>query len=244
MSKIKFILFFILLNSLLSVGIFFATPNNVIGNDFFDFYTASQAAYKDGISPYSEEVELRNQIGLYGRPAEPGENLMAYNYPPYALFFFYPLAFLPIKWAQSIWISFLISVLLFFPVIAFPKIPRWSHFSFLFFYPVSFGLLLGNYAILVFACLIYVIGLLMVSNPSNKSGNILGGVLLALSTIKPQFSVFYILFIFLLIINYKRWQILKYSIFSFLALIILSFLFLPNWPTEWVHQISRHAHFK
>ena len=120
-KPIIFLLFFLLFLSLLSIGICFATPDNVFGNDFFDFYTASQAAYKDGISPYSEEVELRNQLGLYGRPAKPGENLMAFNYPPYALFFFYPLAFLPIKWAQSIWLSFLLSSFNFFPCFSFSK---------------------------------------------------------------------------------------------------------------------------
>jgi len=242
-KHILILIFFVLLNVILSIGIYFATPNNVFGNDFFDFYTASQAAYIDGISPYSVEVELRNQLGLYGRPAEPGENLMAFNYPPYALFLFYPLAFLPIKWAQSIWFSFLLSVLLFSPILAFQKIPRWALFTYFFLYPVSFGLVLGNFAILVFACLNFVIGYLMYSKLTNHHSDVLCGILIALATIKPQFSLILLLFIFLFVIKYKKWLILKSSMMSVGILFALSFVFLPGWPLEWFNQIKRHAYF-
>lgn len=238
-----FTLFFLLFFSLVSIGIYVATPDNVFGNDFFDFYTASQAAYIDGISPYSEEVELRNQLGLYGRLAEPGENLMAFNYPPYALFFFYPLAFLPIKWAQSIWLSFLISVVILSPLLAFQKIPRWALFTYFFLYPVTFGLVLGNFAILVFSCLVYVIGYLVNSKLTNPNSDILCGILIALATIKPQFSLIFLFFIFFIVLKYKRWRILKSSMISVGILFILSFVFLPSWPFEWFNQIKRHAHF-
>jgi len=100
---------FAILTAFLSIGIFYTTPDIIIGNDFFDFYNAGQAAFVEGISPYSEEVELRNQIGVYGQPALPGQDLLAFNYPPYALLPFLPLAFIPLKFAQSIWTAFLFS---------------------------------------------------------------------------------------------------------------------------------------
>ena len=244
LPKPIYILFFILvLISLFAYGIYVSTPNNVFGNDFFDFYTASQAAYIDGISPYSEEVELRNQLGLYGRPAEPGENLMAFNYPPYALFFFYPLAYLPIKWAQSFWFSFLLTVLLFSPILAFQKIPRWALFTYFFLYPISFGLVLGNFAILVFACLIFVISYLMYSKLTNQHSDVLCGILIALATIKPQFSLIFLLFILLFVFKHKKWLIFKTTMMSVGLLLALSFVFLPSWPMEWLNQIKRHAYF-
>ncbi len=198
MQKIKFLLFFLLLNSLLSIGIFFATPDHVFGNDFFDFHNASQATFIEGISPYSEEVTLRNQWGVYGKPAEADQDQLAFNYPPYALLPFLPLAFLPLKWAQSIWISFLFSLLLVLPLLAYPRIPRWALITSFAFYPITFSLILGNYAILLGTILIFVIGYLLNNEYSSPGLDIFAGALLAFTTIKPQFSAFYLLFILLM----------------------------------------------
>src|SRR5690606_23346023 len=101
-----------------------------------------QASFIEGISPYSEEVALRNQIGVYGKPAEPGQDLLAFNYPPYALLPFLPLSFLPLKWAQSIWVSLLFTTLLILPILTYPRIPRWAFATTFLLYPITFSLIL------------------------------------------------------------------------------------------------------
>jgi hypothetical protein len=241
MQKIKFFLFFLLLNSLLSIGIFFATPDHIFGNDFFDFHNASQATFIEGISPYSEEVTLRNQWGVYGKPAEAGQDQLAFNYPPYALLPFLPLAFLPLKWAQSVWISFLFSLLLTLPLLAYPRIPRWALMSSFAFYPITFSLILGNYAILLGTILIFVIGYLLDKEYASTGLDIFAGALLAFTTIKPQFSALYLLFILLLALQGKRWRFIQSFFISFLVMVAFSFILLPRWPLEWYQQLFKYV---
>jgi hypothetical protein len=226
---------------LLSIGIFLITPENVLGMDFFDFYNAGQAAFVEGISPYSEEVELRNQIGVYGHPALPGQDLLAFNYPPYALLPFLPLAFLPLKLAQSIWVAILFSTLFVLPLLAFPHIPRWVIATAFTLYPISFSLILGNYAILMGSILIFVMGYLLLQEKPGAGMDIFAGTFLAFCTIKPQFSAFFILFILLYALRFKRWCLIQSFTISFLVFIAFSFILLPSWPVEWYQQLFKYV---
>ena len=236
-----FLLFFLLLSSLLSIGIFVATPDNVFGNDFYVFHSASRALFVDGISPYAEQVEITNQLGVYGRLAQPGENLLTFSYPPYALFLFYPLAFLPLKLAQSIWVSFLFSLLLIFPLLSYARIPRWALISSFCLYPISFGLILGNYAVLIGTLLVFILGYLLYSEKPIPKWDIFTGALLAFCTIKPQFSALFILFILLFAWRSKRWRMIQSFIVSFLVFIAFSFILLPTWPLEWYQQLFKYV---
>jgi len=236
-----FLLFHFILTCLLSLGIYRVLPNFIIGNDFFDFYNAGQAAFVEGISPYSEVVEIRNQLGVYGHLALPGQDLLAFNYPPYALIPFLPLAFLPLKWAQSIWMAFLFSTFLILPLVAFSRIPRWALTTAFTLYPISFSLILGNFAILLGAFLIFVIGNFLFSDNTSSRLDIFSGVLLAFTTIKPQFSALFILFILLFAWRSKRWKFILSFIVSCLVFLAFSFILLPSWPVEWYHQLFRYV---
>ena len=236
-----FTLFFLLFFSLLSIGIFVATPENVFGNDFYVFQSASRALFIDDISPYAEQVEIANQLGVYGRVAQPGENLLTFSYPPYALFLFYPLAFIPLKLAQSIWISFLFSLLLILPLLSYARIPGWALISSFCLYPISFGLILGNYAVLIGTLLVFILGFLLYSENPIPKWDIFTGALLAFSTIKPQFSALFILFILLFALRSKRWRLIQSFIISFLVFIAFSFILLPSWPVEWYQQLFKYV---
>ncbi|MBW6475445.1 MAG: DUF2029 domain-containing protein, partial [Anaerolineaceae bacterium] len=182
-----------------------------------------------------------NQLGVYGRLAQPGENLLTFSYPPYALFPFYPLAFLPLKLAQSTWVSFLFSLLLILPLLSYPRIPRWALISSFCLYPISFGLILGNYAVLIGTLLVFILGYLFYSvNPIPK-WDIFTGSLLAFCTIKPQFSALFILFILLFALRSKRWRLIQSFIISFLMFIAFSFILLPSWPVEWYQQLFKYV---
>ncbi|PKO04919.1 MAG: hypothetical protein CVU41_14255 [Chloroflexi bacterium HGW-Chloroflexi-3] len=239
--KFIFLLFFLLFFLLLSIGIYVATPDNVFGNDFYVFHSASRALFIEGISPYSEQVEIANQLGVYGRVAQPGENLLTFSYPPYALFLFYSLAFLPLKLAQSIWISLLFSLLLILPLLSYPLIPRWALISSFCLYPISFGLILGNYAVLIGTLLVFILGYLLDSTRPSLKWDVLTGFLLAFCTIKPQFSALFILFILLLALRSKRWRLIQSFIISFLVFIAFSFILLPSWPLEWYQQLFKYV---
>lgn len=241
LTKFSILFLIVEITIVLSIGLFLADTNLIFGNDFFDFYNASQAAFIEGISPYSETVTLRNQLGVYGQPALPGQDQLAFNYPPYALLPFLPLSFLPLKWAQSIWVAFMFSTLLVLPLAAFPRIPRWAWISSFFIYPISFSLLLGNYAVLLGTLLIFVIGYLLFSENASPGMDIFAGVLLAFTTIKPQFSALFLLILLLAVLRFKRWQLLISFFGSFLVFITFSFILLPSWPLAWYQQLFRYV---
>jgi len=236
-----FLFIFLFLLFLLSIGIYVVTPDNVFGNDFYVFHSASRALFIDDISPYAEQVEIANQLGVYGRVAQPGENLLTFSYPPYALFLFFPLAFLPLKLAQSIWISFLFSLLLILPLLSFARIPKWALISSFCLYPISFGLILGNYAVLIGTLLVFISGYLLYSENQIPKLDIFTGALLAFCTIKPQFSVLFILFILVFALRSKRWHLIQSFIISFLVFIAFSFILLPSWPVEWYQQLFKYV---
>ena len=232
---------FLLLFILLSVGIYLSTTDNIFGNDFYVFHSASRALFIDEISPFSEQVEIANQFAIYGRPALPGENLMTFSYPPYALLPFLPLAFLPLKWAQSIWISFLFTLLLILPILSYPRIPRWALATAFLLYPITFSLILGNFAILMGTLILFILGYLLNSQHHSLKTDILAGALLSFCTIKPQFSALFILFILLFALRKKRWRMIQSFFISLLSLIAFSFILLPTWPIEWYHQLIRYS---
>ena len=240
-KPLKFFLILLLLLSLFSIGIFLTTPNITFGNDFFVFHSASEALFKNNLSPYSTQVETANQFAIYGRLAEPGENLMTYSYPPYALLPFLPLAFLPLKWAQSIWVAFLFTSLLILPILTYLRIPRWAFATTFLLYPFTFSLILGNFAILLGTIIILILGYLLTPQLHSTKSDLMVGSLLAFSTIKPQFSALFILIILIIAIRAKRYKLLQSFLISFLALIALSFLLLPSWPIEWYHQLIRYS---
>ena len=54
------------------------------GNDFYPRWVGGCALLREGLNPYSEAVTLRIQEGMYGRPAWPDEDQVAFAYPLYS----------------------------------------------------------------------------------------------------------------------------------------------------------------
>jgi len=206
MTKLKLFIFFLFFTSLFSLGVSAITPNITFGNDFFVFHSASCALFTEGLSPYSTQVETANQFAVYGRLAHPGENLLTFSYPPYALLPFLPLSFLPLKWAQSIWVSLLFTSLLILPILTYPRIPRWAFSTAFLLYPITFSLILGNFAILLGTIIILILGYLLNTQLHSRNKDLVFGALLAFSTIKPQFSALFVLFILIFAIRDKRYK--------------------------------------
>ncbi|GEM_PF-1188022 len=78
------------------------------GNDFYSRWRGTRALLLEGKDPYSEEVTLEIQKGMYGRPARGDEDQVAFAYPLYVSLFILPLAFLPYPQAQALWLSGLV----------------------------------------------------------------------------------------------------------------------------------------
>jgi len=63
------------------------------GNDFYSRWRGTRALLLEGKDPYSEEVTLKIQRGMYGRPARGDEDRVAFAYPLYVSLYILPLAF-------------------------------------------------------------------------------------------------------------------------------------------------------
>jgi len=224
-----------------TVGLHSLLGQNPPGADFYTFWVAGRALFTQGQDPYSSEVTLASQQGIYDRAALPEEDQVAYAYPPYALLPLLPAAFMPYSWAQAFWMALMILALLTAAFFALPHAPRWLVISFLFFYPVAFGVLLGNFAVLIGAVLICVYCFVIDKDDPKAWVLFLAGFILAWTTAKPQFMWLFLIFIALYTLRFKRWWLVAGGAAGLLVMLGLSWLLVPNWLPEWLTRIREYA---
>jgi hypothetical protein len=240
-QKIALIGLVLLVAAVLVVSVHAILVNLPVGADFYTFWLASRATFIDGINPYSSTVTLQSQLGIYGREAFAWEDQVAFAYPVYSLFILFPFAQMDYPWAESAWLVIHILILISTIYLAFPKAPKWLGFSFLCFYPVVFGLILGNFAVTIAAILIVFFGFFIVREDSSKIFQVLLGILMAWMTAKPQFVWFFLIFIFLVAIKRKYWFLLASAGGVWVITFFLSFLVVPGWLGEWLGRIREYA---
>jgi hypothetical protein len=211
------------------------------GADFYTFWLAARAAFLQHLDPYSADVTRLSQLGIYGRLALPQEDQVAFAYPVYSLFILLPFAWMEYPWAESAWLVIHILILVSTIYLAFPKAQKWLGFSFLLFYPVVFGLILGNFAVTIAAILIVFYGFFIQREDSSKIFQVLIGILLAWMTAKPQFVWLFLIFIILVAIKRKYWVLLASAGGVWVISFILSFLVVPGWLGEWPGRVREYA---
>ena len=235
-----------LLLALLVWGIFAVSihtilQENTLGADFATFWIGSQTALLQGKTPYSQEVTLQSQKTIYHRPAKPDEDQLAFAYPFPGVFLIIPVVWMSLDWAQAFWMSLNILVLLSILFFIFPKSPGIIRFGLMLFYPVFFGIILGNFAILVGAfILVFLQEIFFKSNPA-KQKQIWIGMLISLCIIKPQFTWLYLLLAVIVALKSRLWAFLGSFFVSSLLLVITSLLILPSWPMEWFNRVSEYT---
>lgn len=218
--------------------------SNILGADFFTRWIGGRALLRDGLNPYSQEATLLSQQGIYGRPALPTEDQVAFAYPPYILLVMLPTLFFGFDWAQAGWLAFNILALTICLMTTFRKSPVWMPISFVFFYPLALGLILGNFSTIIAAIWLALFSSFFASKkiPSNQIQWLIG-VLLAYSTIKPQLTWFLILFGIVLAIHKKLWRIIISFTLSILILFAISWLLVPTWVTDWLNAIYAYSQY-
>jgi len=232
----------ILCVGLLSFGIRSLTQGNTLGSDFYVFYLAGKSI-QNYENPYSGELEKQAQLSIYKRLARPGEDALGFAYPPYALLPVFPLLLLHFEEAQAIWMAVCILLMMTAVFVSGPRVPVWIILSILCLYPVSFGLILGNFAIPIAAILLIAYSLITGSKPLGVASQLAVGMLLAWITCKPQFSGLFV--IALLLFSFQRrysWVIHSF-LFSASLFILLSFLLLPEWPALLADQLARYSRY-
>ncbi|MDX1436193.1 MAG: glycosyltransferase family 87 protein [Anaerolineales bacterium] len=221
--------------------------NNPGGNDFLARWTGARAWLVDGISPYDPQVSLEAQEIIYGRPARPedGEDVAHFVYPLHAMLFFGPFGLMDFTLARALWMT-VVEVSLIALAFLSIKLVEWKTRPWLTAILVAFTLLwyhgmrtliLGQFAA-VDAFLI-VFALLLIRQ--RKDG--LAGVLLALSTAKPQMAFLIVPFVLLWAISKRRRELI-FGILGGSAVILVGTLALmPDWPLQMLWQILQYPSY-
>lgn len=231
---------FLLLVALLAVGIHTVMPENTIGIDLHVFYLAAQNVFLHHESPYGDDVAMQSQLSVLGRPANADEDHMSFPYPPYSLLILAPLAGLPFSWVQAIWMAFFLLASVGAMLLAFPQSPLLPVLGVLLFFPFTFGIILGNFVNLIALVTLVAISQVMFSKNTSQGIQILLGILLAWTTIKPQFIWIYLLTLLLASLKNRYWPLLISFSGSLLGYIAVSFILVPNWPVLWLERINKY----
>jgi hypothetical protein len=240
------ILFFILLFALDVYAVHSVFTSRYPGaNDFFSRWKGARVFWIEGLDPYSDEATLAIQEGIYGRAALPEEDPGPFAYPFYTVFVLAPLAPLSYAWAEAVWLvilqfSLIGGVLLCLALVDW-RLPRWlvamTGLWAVVFYHSARTLFLGQFAGVVF---LWAVGALLAVKTRR---DVLAGILLALTTIKPQMSVLLIPALLIWGVGQRRWRFLGSFVGAMALLLGASFLLLPGWLGAFVAQVLRYPSY-
>jgi len=238
---LKVSLLFLAIWGLLAFGIRIASGNNILGADYYTFYTAARMYLLEGKNPYSEEVTQMAQLGILGRLAHPDEDQLGFAYPIFMLFWVMPFAWLDISISQSLWMS--LNLLLFLTCLyQIYKEQKSFIFIGLTFYPFCFGIILGNFSNLISVILLYSFYVLILSKEMLKPHHqIYIGFLLAWTIGKPQISLLLLIFALLICLKSHYFYTILAFCLSIMVFVIISWVLLPDWLSFWVGQLQKYA---
>ncbi|MDH4207438.1 MAG: DUF2029 domain-containing protein [Anaerolineae bacterium] len=215
------------------------------GNDFYPRWVGTRAFIMEGKNPYSDEVTMEIQRGIYGRLAREDEDQVAFAYPLYACLLVLPFALLPYPLAQAFWASALILTALGALFVALRTLD-WQPsptglaglalFAVLF-YPTARAILLGQISIVVLALVVLALWTV-------KSGHqILAGCLLALSTVKPQMVFLIVPFLLLWAAKRREYKAIAAFFAAMALLLAISWIALPGWIRAFVEGLIAYRSY-
>lgn len=222
------------------------TRDNPSANDFYPRWAGGCRLLREGASPYSSETTLEIQRGIYGREALPDEDQVAYAYPIYTLALTWPTCLTrDYAWVQAAWMTLLLHLILVGTGLTM-SLADWSPEKLLtmgaivwsaFVYPNARALLLGQLSVVVFFLLI--LSLLSVVRKRDATG----GVLLALTTIKPQMMLLTVPWLLMWSLYRGRHRFAWGFGATFGGLIVGGMVLVPDWPAAFVQQIQAYTSY-
>ncbi len=214
------------------------------GNDFAARWYNGCALIWTGDSPYSDQVTRQTQIQMYGRPALPGEDLVAFSYPIYALYLFWPLCYVqPYPLVQAIWMT-----LMFYGLVAGTLLllrvsglrlggpllgvtVTWAVLN----YPEARAILLGQMVVVVL--LAVSLALLAIQ----RQADLAAGALLAVATIKPQVVFLLVLWLLWWSAWQRRWRLWWGFGVTLVLMLGVGSLLVPSWPADFARHLQNYA---
>jgi len=216
------------------------------GNDLYPRWLAGCAWLREGADPYDQATTLRIQRGIYGRPALPGEDQAAFAYPAFTVVVTWPLCLTrDFATAHAAAMAALLGSIVLTGatarrVVGWEAAPRlwiWTLFCIVVMYPSARGLLLGQLAVVV--ALLQVAAL----EGLRRGADVAAGVLLALSTIKPQMGVLLVPLILFWTLSHRRWRCAAGFVGALVALVAVPMLWLPGWVGDWLGQLRAYTSY-
>lgn len=221
--------------------IHFALGETRLGADFYTFWLAGKAMILGHSSPYNSEVTLQSQTGIYGRPAGAGEDQVAFAYPPFLLLALIPTLWMTFDWAYAFWLALNIVGILSLLFFVFRAPARPLSLTVVLFYPVFICFMTGNISVIMAGIVILFFGLAARRESISPAAQILSAFLLAWAAAKPQFIWLFTIFILLCALKQRLKLFLGAYFGSLLALLLISFAFVPDWVSQWLVRIREYA---
>ncbi len=237
------ILLCIVLLVLLTIANYQYAKNNPGGTDFLVHWVGTRAYFSEGISPYSDPVALEIQNMVYGRAALPGEHELRVAYPFFSVILFFPLALIQdFTVARAIWMTILEIGLIALTLISI-QLTNWHPknwvmilllvFSLVWYHALR-SLINGNVVILI------ALGIAGAFYAIKYKFDELAGVLLALTTIKPQVVVLIVVYVLIWAVFQRRYRIIAWFFITLALLVACAFLLLPDWIMQNLREIMRY----
>ncbi len=237
------VLFFIIIMAALVWGNNLYASKNPGGNDFLVHWVGAQKFVYEGTSPFSDATALAIQTMVYGRAAKAGEHELRVAYPLFSIFLFMPFALIKnYILARALWLT-LLEIALILSVIVGVRLVQWRPgklilvalitFS-IFWYHGLRSLINGNAIVVLLLC--FTLSLYAVQQKQDE----LAGILLALTTIKPQVGFAFILFLFFWSLINKRYKIVFWFLGSILILTVVALFLIPDWPLQFLQEVLRY----
>ena len=217
------------------------TSGNQLGADFSIYWTAGRQLFLHHVSPYDPVTTEKIQMGIYGRLAKPTEDQVRYAYPPFSLLAVLPSVSMTYPWAEAYWMALNLVAVVLGVLVVKKKPPVWLLAGLVFFYPVSRGVILGQFALIIGAGLMMAYGFLNGEQPPSRLRQWLSGILLAWCAMKPHLSGVVLLFILLQCIRKRQWLVLAGLLAGGLVLALISWIWVPTWIGDWIKLIFAYV---
>jgi len=220
------------------------SKQNPGGNDFLARWNGAHEWLINGNDPYTNQVSDVAQKMIYGRLANPlkGEDVAHFVYPIYSMLFFAPFALMDYTLARAVWMTVLELAMVALTFISL-RLSGWKIkpislagiliFSILWYCSVR-TIILGQFSGI--NALLILISLLCIKSEHDQ----VAGVLLALSTSKPQMSYLLIIFVIFWAIRSSRHRIWISFFVAMIIMTVVGWLLLPGWPIGWIQQLMNY----
>lgn len=214
--------------------------------DIYPTWQGGKLFWQDGTSPYDDEVGEKSQAAIYeDEVADEGEDEFQFVYPFYLILYMGPLPLLEFRLAATIFMEILLLLLggtLVLSVDTLRWLPKPLTLGIaILVYITSYfsvrGLLLAQPAFLAYA---FHIGAYWAISRGYDRG---AGVLLALSTIKPQTGYLLVPLLLLWAWSNHRRTIAYAFAAMFGALFLGSMILLPTWFIEWMARVFNYRDY-